>query len=57
MLFSNVMEKKMLATRVNSELLKHFKKLAIDLELPLNQVLEEAIRDLLKKYGKKSSSQ
>lgn len=30
------------------------KKLAIDLEKPLNHLLEEAIQDLLKKYEKKA---
>ncbi len=33
---------------------KEIKKLAIDLEKPLNDLLEEAIQDLLKKYGKKA---
>jgi hypothetical protein len=31
------------------------KKLAIDLERQLNDVLEEAIQDILKKYKKKST--
>ncbi len=30
------------------------KKLAIDLERPFNDLIEEALRDLLKKYEKKS---
>jgi len=33
---------------------KEIKKLAIDLERPFNDVLEEAIRDILKKYEKKT---
>jgi predicted transcriptional regulator len=47
------MEKKMFTTRISNELFKHAKKLAIDLERPLNDLLEEAILDLLKKYQKK----
>jgi len=40
------------STQVRNELLKEFKKLAIDLERPINDVLEEAMRELLRKYGK-----
>ena len=47
------MEKKMFTTQVNNDLLKEFKKLAIDLERPINDILEEAMRDFLKKYEKK----
>ena len=50
------MEKKMFSTRIDSGLLKLAKKLAIDLERPLNDLLEEALKDLLKKHEKKSSS-
>ena len=47
------MEKKMLSTLINNDLLKNFKKLAIDLERPINDILEEAMLDLLKKHEKK----
>ena len=47
------MEKKMLSTLIKNDLLKEFKKLAIDLERPINDILEEAMRELLKKYKKK----
>ena len=47
------MEKKMFSTLINNGLLKEFKKLAIDLERPINDILEEAMKDLLKKYEKK----
>ena len=47
------MEKKMFSTLINNDLLKEFKKLAIDLERPANDILEEAMKDLLKKYEKK----
>jgi len=47
------MRKKVFSTQVRNDLLKEFKKLAIDLERPINDVLEEAMRELLRKYGKK----
>ena len=43
----------MLSTLIKNDLLKEFKKLAIDLERPINDILEEAMRELLKKYKKK----
>ncbi len=43
----------MLSTLVNNNLLKEFKKLAIDLERPINDILEESMKDLLKKYKAK----
>ena len=42
----------MFSTLIRNDLLKEFKKLAIDLERPINDVLEEAMRSLLKKYEK-----
>jgi hypothetical protein len=48
------MEKKMFSTLLKNDLLKQFKKLAIDLERPANDLLEEAMQDLLAKYEKKS---
>ncbi len=49
------MERKPLSTKIDNDLQKEIKKLAIDLERPLNDLLEEAIRDFLKKYEKKSN--
>jgi predicted transcriptional regulator len=46
------MPRKNLSTRIENDLQKEIKKLAIDLEKPFNDLLEEAIRDLLKKYEK-----
>ena len=46
------MTRKPLSTRIENHLQKENKKLAIDLEKPLNDLLEEAIQDLLKKYEK-----
>lgn len=47
------MARKPLSTKIENDIQKEIKKLAIDLERPLNDVLEEAIQDLLKKYEKK----
>ncbi len=44
------MARKPLSTKIEKDLQKEIKKLAIDLERPLNDVLEEAIQDVLKKY-------
>lgn len=44
----------MFSTLIKNDLLKKSKKLAIDLERPINDILEEAMRDLLKKYDKKA---
>ncbi len=48
------MERKPLSTKIDNTLQKEIKKLAIDLERPFNDLLEEAIRDLLRKYEKES---
>ncbi len=47
------MTKKMFSTLINNDLLKEFKKLAIDLERPINDILEEAMKDFLRKHDKK----
>jgi hypothetical protein len=46
------MARKPLSTKIENDLQKELKKLAIDLERPLNALLEEAMRDLLDKYKK-----
>jgi len=51
------MEKKMFTTQINNELLKEFKKRAIDLERPINDLLEEAMSDFLKKPDKQPQKQ
>jgi len=43
----------MFSTLIKNDLLKEFKKLAIDLERPTNDLLEEAMKELLAKYEKK----
>ena len=50
--YSLGMARKPLSTKIENDLQKEIKKLAIDQERPLNDLLEEAIRDLLKKYEK-----
>ncbi len=45
------MARKNLSTKIENDLQKEVKKLAIDLERPFNDLLEEAIRDILEKYG------
>ena len=49
------MKKKVFTNQVDAELMKNFKKLAIDLDRPINNVLEEAMRNLLKNYEKPKS--
>jgi len=46
------MARKPLSTKIDNDLQKEVKKLAIDLERPFNDLIEEALRDLLKKYEK-----
>lgn len=45
----------MFTNQVDSELLKNFKKLAIDLDKPINQLLEEAMRNMLNNHEKQKS--
>jgi hypothetical protein len=46
-------QKRPFTTSLNADLLKEVKKLAIDLDRPVNDLLEEGIKWLLKKYQKK----
>lgn len=48
------MARKTMTTSIENELQKEVKKLAIDLERPFNDLIEEAFRDLLIKYNKSS---
>jgi len=47
------MKRKQFTTTIDEKALKTVKKLAVDLDRPVNDLLEEAIRWLLKKYEKK----
>lgn len=40
----------MFATRVNPDLLKEIKHLSVDLEKPISELVEEALKDLVEKY-------
>lgn len=51
------MARKNMTTSIENNLQKEIKKLAIDLERPLNDLIEEAFHDLLKKYDKKPKNQ
>ena len=46
-------KRKMYNTTLDDDLMKALKMLAVQLEKRQNDLLEEAIRDLLKKYEKK----
>ena len=46
-------DKKMFATRIDPALHKALKMLAVESEKPVSILTEEALRDLLKKHGKK----
>ena len=45
-----VSDKKIFSTRINNEIIKELKHLAVDTEKSLGHLLEEAITDLLEKY-------
>jgi hypothetical protein len=44
------MSRKNITSSIEIDLVKELKHLAVDTDKPLNDLLEEAIRDLLKKY-------
>ena len=50
----NAMPRKNITTSLEIDLIKKIKHLAVDEDKLLNELLEEAIRDLLKKYEKKA---
>ena len=47
-------ERKVFSTRIDQDLIKELKHLAVDEERPLNDLLEEAIQDLLMKYEREA---
>jgi NRPS condensation-like uncharacterized protein len=49
-------ERKVFSTRLDQDLIKELKHLAVDEGRALNDLLEEAIQALLKKYKSKSKS-
>ena len=46
-------EKEIFTTRIDPDILKRLKNLAVDVEIPISDLTEEALQDLLKKYEKK----
>lgn len=46
------MERKNITTSIQIELTKKLRHLAVDMGKPLNELFEEAIQDILKKYEK-----
>ncbi len=50
------MARKNMTTSIANDLQKEIKKLAIDPEHPINDLIEEALRGLLEKYEKKANS-
>jgi len=52
-----VSEKKVFSTRVYQDLIRELKHLAVDQNRSLGSMLEEAIRELLKKYINKNPRQ
>lgn len=45
-------QKKVFSTRINEDRIKDLKHLAVDTDRSLGDLLEEAIKELLKKYEK-----
>ena len=50
------MARKNITTSIETDLIKRIKYLAVDTEKPLNELFEEAIQDLLKKYEEENKS-
>ena len=47
-------DKKMFATRIDKDILKRIKHLSVDAEKPISDLVEDALKDLLRKYEKQS---
>ena len=47
-------DKKMFATRIDKDILKRLKHLSVDAEKPIADLVEDALKDLLRKYENKS---
>ena len=50
-------DKKMFATRIDHDLLKELKHLSVDADTSISVLTEEALWNLLTKYGKKAKKQ
>jgi hypothetical protein len=53
MLYVSDMARKIITTSIDTDLIRRLKYLAADTDRPMNELHEEAIKDLLKKYEKK----
>ena len=49
-------KKRAFTSAINEKLLKDIKKLCIDLDRPLNDLLEESLKETMKKYQGKATS-
>ena len=49
-------QKKIFSTRIDSDRIKALKHLAVDTEKSLGALLEEAIRDICRKYKQKTNA-
>jgi len=52
---ASMADKKVFSTRVDEDRIKDLKHLAVDTDRSLGSLLEEAIKDLLKKYKQEAS--
>ena len=48
-------EKKIFSTRIDSDRIKELKHLAVDTDKSLGRLLDEAIKDICRKYEKQSN--
>jgi predicted transcriptional regulator len=49
-------EKKIFSTRIDSDRIKELKHLSVDTDKSLGRLLEEAIKDICRKYEKQSNN-
>jgi predicted transcriptional regulator len=52
----NMIQKKIFSTRIDVDCLKQLKHLAVDTDKSLGNLLEEAIKDIVKKYKGKTAT-
>ena len=48
-------QKKIFSTRIEVECLKQLKHLAVDVDKSLGELLEETIKDIVRKYSRKTA--
>ncbi len=52
-MIGNGIKREVFSTRIDPDLLNKLRHLSVDERKPMNALLEEAIKDILKKYKKK----